>query len=481
MKILIGMFTNEANEHIPYLADINDFDLAFGNETIRKLNVESVFQQADVELIPTIYASSGANGVIARRAFDYIERVFVEDVKKYLHEIDGIYFHLHGASEVEGLGSGDHHILREIRKIVGEYLPIAIVCDPHGNLCQSYIDDTTIIRSYRESPHIDAQETKERVAQLLIDVMKKRQNIRPVYKKLPLILGGEQSVSTDEPVLSINRYMDKIEEEPRIMSCSWHVGYLRHDTDVAGCGIVVVPATADDYEYAEQEAEKLADFVWSRRHEFHYTGITKQPREALKEAIAFNGKPVFITDSGDNTTSGARGWNTYILRQILESKNLNDKKFLIANINDPDTYDYLSKMSIGEKTRIELGVGYDQWSKKTELNVTIKAKGELRGYMMHDHSFVPGYNVTVSIEDYPVDVVIANASTTMCEAHQFKAAKIDWQSYDVIVVKQGYAFPWIKEVSELAIMSLTNGPTPQDTRAINFKRIMRPMFPIDDI
>lgn len=210
MKILIGMFTNEANEHIPYLADINDFDLAFGNETIRKLNVESVFQQADVELIPTIYASSGANGVIARRAFDYIERVFVEDVKKYLHEIDGIYLHLHGASEVEGLGSGDHHILREIRKIVGEYLPIAIVCDPHGNLCQSYIDDTTIIRSYRESPHIDAQETKERVAQLLIDVMKKRQNIRPVYKKLPLILGGEQSVSTDEPVLSINRYMDKI-------------------------------------------------------------------------------------------------------------------------------------------------------------------------------------------------------------------------------------------------------------------------------
>ena len=30
-------------------------------------------------------------------------------------------------------------------------------------------------------------------------------------------------------------------------------------------------------------------------------------------------------------------------------------------------------------------------------------------------------------------------------------------------------------------MSLTDGATPQDTRLIPFKRIMRPMFPIDNI
>ena len=30
-------------------------------------------------------------------------------------------------------------------------------------------------------------------------------------------------------------------------------------------------------------------------------------------------------------------------------------------------------------------------------------------------------------------------------------------------------------------MSLTGGATPQDTASIPFKRIMRPMFPIDQI
>ena len=33
----------------------------------------------------------------------------------------------------------------------------------------------------------------------------------------------------------------------------------------------------------------------------------------------------------------------------------------------------------------------------------------------------------------------------------------------------------------LSVMSLTMGATPQDTKNIPFKRIMRPMFPIDEI
>ena len=42
-------------------------------------------------------------------------------------------------------------------------------------------------------------------------------------------------------------------------------------------------------------------------------------------------------------------------------------------------------------------------------------------------------------------------------------------------------FPDLKEKGKLCIMSLTDGATPQDTRIIPFKRIMRPMYPIDEI
>ena len=69
----------------------------------------------------------------------------------------------------------------------------------------------------------------------------------------------------------------------------------------------------------------------------------------------------------------------------------------------------------------------------------------------------------------------------MCEHHQFIAGGIDWDAYDVIVVKQGYIFPELKEKGVFNVMSLTDGATPQDTAHLKFKRIMRPMYPIDNI
>lgn len=480
MKVLVGHFVTESNANIPLKNEITDFELYFGDTCINKMQIAEVFAEANIELIPSVYADAGPSGVIKIDAFKYIESCFLRAVRKHLHEIDGIYLMLHGASEVEDIGSGDHHILREIRKIVGPYMPIAIACDPHGNLCKEYVESTTLIRSYRESPHIDNLETKKKVASMLCGLLKKRENIHSIYRKLPLILGGEQSVSFDEPVKSINLYLNELEQDTRILSVSWHVGYIRHDTPVAGCGIVVVPATEQDFEWAEEVADKLAEFIWNKRHEFHYTGLTAQPDKALEMALDFADKPVFITDSGDNTTSGATGWNTVILRQVLSLASLS-KKILFANICDPDTFRTLELMNTGSRTMISLGVDHDEMSKSVELEVIIKAKGEVRGYMLNSRDECYGHSVTVTVVDTTIDISIANSRQTMAEHHQFIAAGLDWDEYDIIVVKQGYIFPELKDKAKLSIMSLTMGATPQDTRSIPFKRVMRPMFPIDNI
>lgn len=480
MKVLIGTFVTESNANVPTQAQLNSYDLAFGQECIQKMNVSDIYQAANIEIVPAVYADAGGNGVVSKAAFDYIEDCFIRAVKAHLNEIDGIYLFLHGASEVEEIGSGDHHILKEIRKITGPYLPIAVVCDPHGNLCQEYVESCTILRSYRESPHTDAQQSKRIVSQMLCDLLKNRQHIHAVYRKLPLILGGEQSVSADEPVRSINQYLNKLEQDPRILSASWHVGYIRHDCDVAGCGIVVVPACTEDQEYAEQIADQLKEYVWNKRHEFHYTGTTALPEQALQMALDFEGKPVFITDSGDNVTSGSMGWNTFVLRQVLECKGLT-KKFLFATICDPQTYKVLSEMPLNTQTHIQLGVNHDAYSALVELDVMILGKGEIRGFMYRDHTKAYGYGVTIRVVGFPVDIIVASNRFAMVELHQFVDYGIELKDYDVIVVKQGYIFPELKEVGKLCVMSLTGGATLQDTASIPFKRIMRPMYPIDQI
>ena len=480
MKILIGFFTTESNANIRQKATLADYDLAWGEDCLRKNKVSDVFSQAGIEMIPTLYANAAGAGVIERKAFEYIENNFLTAVREHLHELDGIYLHLHGASTVEGLGSGDHHILKKIRELTGPYLPIAVVCDPHGNLTQEYVEACTILRSYRESPHTDADETKRKVAQLLCDLLKKRQNIHAVYRKLPLILGGEQSVSADEPVRSINRYLDELEQDLRILSCSWHVGYLRHDCPEAGCGIVVVPASGKDQAYAETIADQLAEYVWQRRHEFHYTGLTAKPQEALRMALEFDGKPVFLTDSGDNVTSGASGWNTRVLRQFLAVGHL-QKRVLFASICDPKAVNQLQDHAVGERAVFNLGMNAAVHSESVTLKGTIIAKGPLMGNLWSGRQRVWGQTVTVQLETKPIDVLIASKNNTLCEQHQYEAAGVDWDDYDVIVVKQGYIFPELKAKGKLCVMSLTDGATPQDTASIPFKQIQRPMFPIDEI
>lgn len=485
MKVLIGQFITESNANVPMKNEITSFDIAFGDDCVEKMLVKDIFEKENIEVIPSIYAVSGASGVIKKHTFDYIEACILNTVKEHLNEIDGIYLMLHGASEVDEIGSGDHHILKEVRKLVGPYLPITVACDPHGNLNKEYVEAITAIRSYRESPHTDQSATWRMMAQMLCDILKNRPNIHSVYRKLPLILGGEQSVSADEPVRSINIFMNELEKDSRIMSVSWHVGYIRHDCDVAGCGIVVVPQTLEDQDYAEEVADKLAKYVWDKRHEFHYTGTTAKPAEALQMALDFDGKPVVITDSGDNTTSGATGWNTYILRQVLEVKDLK-KSFLFAAITDHRAQAKLNEYELGKEVHITLGTDYDEMSKSVELDVIVKSKGDVIRPISMGDSNVELYNkfgncVVVTVKGTPIDIIVSNHRQSYAHAIQFKHAGVNWLDYDVTVVKQGYIFPELKENSEFYVMSLTDGATPQDTASIPFKRIMRPMFPVDNI
>ena len=73
MKIMVGYFTTESNEHIPTKNDITRYNIFFGDECVRQCLVDDVLAEEGVEAIPAIYANAGASGVIKRNAFDYIE------------------------------------------------------------------------------------------------------------------------------------------------------------------------------------------------------------------------------------------------------------------------------------------------------------------------------------------------------------------------------------------------------------------------
>lgn len=480
MKVLIGLFSTESNSHSHSLMSFDKFIFRYGDDLIEHMHVKDIFDKAGIELIPSIYASGHPHGPVTPDAFEFIRSRFVQDVKEHIDEIDGIYLFLHGASQVIGLEgtSGEHEIIRSIRKITGPYLPIAVCMDPHGNLSQELADQVQILRCYRQSPHTDTVETYRIVADKLVWLLQDRHNIHPVYRRVPIIIGGEKSVSTDEPVLSINHLCDEAEKEEGILSASFHIGYLRHDDDKLGCGVIVIPKTEKDVHLAEQWADRIRAYAYSQRHAFHYHGNTAEPQEALDQVLASKSPLCVITDSGDNVGSGADGFNTYILRQVLAVKDLK-KRFLFAAIVDQEARLYLQSHAVGEHVSFSLGKNLDALCQSVKLNGTIVAKG--LGSDRYKEKTDYGTVISVKLDDAPVTVMVEYDAIQFLSPEQIVLAGLQMSDYDVIVVKQGYISPEFDAVAPLCVMSLTDGPTNQRSERIVFHKIQRPMYPYDDL
>lgn len=482
MKILIGGFIAECNAYSNKIARIQDFNIVEGEDIINHLAIRKIAEENNIELIPSIWASAGGTGIVSEDSFDYILKQFKRYIREYDGKFDGMFFFFHGASYVENLEgfSGDHALMREIRKMVGPYLPIAVTCDPHGNISQEHADNCTILRTFRHSPHTDRNEALQITFKALINVVKNRREIHEVYKKVAILLGGERCVSTDEPLVSINKLLNEIESDPRILSCSYHIGYLRHDSDKCGAGIIVVPNGPEDEEYAKQKAQEIYDFVWARHKEFHFTGYADEPDIALNEMLNFNGSPCFLTDSGDNVTAGAPGENTFVLKQVLELKDFKNKNILFAMIVDkPLVVSYLKNKKINDHVEFEIG-GPDNWFKeKVKLSGTLISIGDLHHH--YHETKVVGTGYTIKLDKIPVTVVIGDQAISFAERIQYEWCNVNLDAYDLIIVKQGYLYPELKAMAKHYVMSLTDGACMQRTEKLPYKYVSRPIYPLDNI
>jgi microcystin degradation protein MlrC len=62
---------------------------------------------------------------------------------------------------------GEAELLRRLRAVVGEDLPIAVSLDLHGNLSRAFFERASCVAIYRTYPHVDMADTGARARKLL--------------------------------------------------------------------------------------------------------------------------------------------------------------------------------------------------------------------------------------------------------------------------------------------------------------------------
>lgn len=468
MRIAVGGIAHETNTFSTVPTAYDDFLRTEGADLIAGPGWDTI-RGADVELVPLFAAHAPPSGRVRRKAFDRLLRELIAGLRSAL-PLDGIVLLLHGAMEVDGLCDGETVVLEAVRRDLGNKIFVSLVLDLHANLAPRVVSMSQIIVAYRTAPHRDAEETRVRAAGLTADCLRNR--VRPVSRmvKLPLLVTGEAAVTEVEPAKSLYAGLTDSDNRTGVVVSSILIGCAWTDSPHTGAAAVV---SGTDPAVAEAAAKDQAAAIWGARHRFVIDSVCAEPADSIRIARESPVHPVFVSDSGDNTTAGAAGDSTEFLQLLLSDGH---DGALVAGITDPAAV--AACMEAGAGTGVELTIG-------GKLDAVFSRPCTCRGLVVKLATDTPvsgeaaelGAQALVRIRN--VDVVLQAGRRPFTKLSHFQALGIDPSMYTIIVVKEGYLFPELRDYAPMHVMALTQGFADQRLERLRYRNIKRPIYPLD--
>lgn len=475
MRVLAAHVYHESNTFCLDKTRLEDFEIREGDAMLPILPGVDVLQAAGIEVVSSIYAQRWSSGTVEERALLCFEAKIVEALKWEAGKLDGIFLSLHGGMTVENAGSGEYHLLRCIRDVVGEELPIAVSLDMHANLQDGLGDMCNVLTGYHTAPHTDAAETQRKAAAGLVKLLESRQLPHPQVVRLPMLLVGERALSKDEPLRTIYARCKALEADDRILAATLFVGMAWGDTPNTTVTVAVSPAAPEHTGYALAQARELAQIMFSRRDECPYAHPSYMPEEAVRRALESPNAPLYLSDSGDNPTAGGVGDSTLLLRLMLEKNPA--KRILFAPIFDGATYRAICGEKAGKKLHLRLGSGREPYCEAVEMDTELIHVRPVQAW--HGSTLEPVANSAL-LRCGNIDVVLTDAQMAFTGPECFESAGVRVEDYGVVVLKMGYMFAEIAAPCRENIMAFTPGCTPLLITADQYCHLPRPIWPLDE-
>jgi microcystin degradation protein MlrC len=472
-RIAIAGLAIESSTFSPALTNEEAFHAKYGADVFSSYRFFAVDSplRSKAEWIPTIIGKSLPGGAVMREAYESLVNKTLDSLKKHA-PYDGLFLDIHGAMSVVGLDDPEGDFIERIRKIIGKETIISTSMDLHGNVSWRLAENTDLITCYRMAPHEDAMETKERAVRNLLQRIESGKG-KPAYKAriaIPILLPGEKTSTRIEPGKSIYQAVAPAAAQDGIIDAAIWIGYAWADEPR---NHAVVMVTGDDKEKVMQTAHRLAQRFWDARFEFSFVAPTGTLQECLDKAVASTKHPFFISDSGDNPTAGGAGDVTWTLTQILarpEFKNENGPSLIYASIPGPELVKNAIAAGVGGHVEGKVGAQVDA---RFAPPLFISGKVEAIEYGDKDAM------VEVVVKVGSAHIIVTQKRKPYHKEIDFTRLGLNPRKTDIVVVKIGYLEPELYAMRADWLLALTLGGVDQNLERLGYKRIQRPMFPLD--
>ncbi len=473
MKVVVGTMSHESNSFNPSLTQLEDFNPLYGPEIASAperlensglKGIINVLEARDVDIVPLVFARACPGGLVAADAYESMKEVFLNGLKK-AGKVDGVCLDLHGSMTVSTLQDAEGDLLASVRAVVGPDVPIVCVLDMHAMVTPQMIASADALVGYRTAPHVDVVETGERAATLLCESLEKGFSMCMAGVPLPILISGEQSESDKEPMASLIAQLRATDCIPGILSSSLLLGFPWVDVSFnMGCTLVV---TRDDAELARREAIHLASEFMKRLEQFTFTTEAYPFDRALEIAMNAQNGPVFIADCGDMPGAGGSQDVPYSLERMLA---YDARSVLLAAIADSALYATCASAGVGSRVHLCFG---------SECTVPGVRPLNVKGTVMRE-AVSRGASVAV-IRVRGIDVVITDQRMAMTDPGFLENLGLDPGKYRLVVLKGGYFDPKYQAIASRGILGLTPGYTNQILRDLEYRRVQRPIYPLDHV
>ncbi len=420
---------------------------------------------------PTITGHALPGGIVTREAYESLVNKTLNMLKENL-PYDGLFFDIHGAMSVVGLDDPEGDFIVRIREVIGKKTIISTSMDLHGNVSWRLAQNTDLITCYRMAPHEDAIESKKRTVDNLLSRIESGKG-KPTFKAwipVPILLPGEKTSTRIEPGKSLYAQVDPLTHQEGIIDAAIWIGYAWADEPR---NHAVVMVTGDDKEKVGKAAEQLANRFWEVRSQFEFVAPVATLKESLDMAIANEKHPFLISDMGDNPTAGGAGDVTWTLQEILarpEFKTATGPSLIYASIPGPELVEKAMEVGVGGTVDAMAGAAIDnRYAPPIHLVGTIEAIVQGDKYA----------ETEVVVKVGSVHVIVTKKRKPYHYEKDFTNLGLNPRDSDIVVVKIGYLVPELYNMRADWIMALTPGGVDQDLERLGYKRIDRPMFPLD--
>jgi microcystin degradation protein MlrC len=249
--------------------------------------------------------------------------------------------------------------------------------------------------------------------------------------------------------------------------------------DVPELGWSAYVITDGEPKLAQDLAIHLANHVWHLRHEFKATTSTS-PIEAIHKALTLKGGPIILADGGDNMNSGAPGDSTCLLRELLKH---NVDNTVLMPMVDPEAVGQLMAAGKGTEVTLSLGGKIDNlFSQPVELTgqMTSISDGKITSTGHLPVEFNMGR--TVLFEVGGIKIVISEYPGPSHEPTVFTHIGLDPKDAKIVVVKTpvGFRVSYSDIMKDFIVVDCPGLSTPH-IENLDFSKIPRPIFPLDDI